>query len=743
MPTINPAHQFLQMSRNEVGSYALDIANLASHNIPLPQSFCIPSSTLKLIAQHNHLDKKFEQLLKTINKKNHHEIEKLIATIQKMIVEQAIPDQVSHKLIELYTSQLNHDFVRLTSSPTDGNPVDYKREDKIKGEANMMQSILRLWAKNIDPKDIQRENLTPIAVLVQSQKQPTSSGYAFSLNINNGDKSVITIQSVYGVFDSNESMSKCDRFYVDKRSWKLQNKKIADKKLALRRVPDGLESFPVNSSLQKKSSLTPQQIKKIAKIVNHIKLLFPHQILVHFELVNGEMIITKIKPYYPSPNHNQNEKNSRYQILLIGQSLTSGYINGQCRLIHNEKDLDLVKPGEIGVIKNLNDNHQKLIQLCSGIICEEGVKSKELLNKIRHYQLPTMIYAKHALSKLNNQQQITLDASAGKVYSSKTKNDTEYLDQPTKLQVLLSINHSNEISTRFSRITDGVGMLRSEHQFVKANKHPKQIFNSAQDEFVQQASHNLVKLYHRFSDLGKKTPIVTYRSLNLHTNQLHKLRGGESYEQPEINPLLGFRGGIRLINQPWLLELELSILNKANRKIDVPINYMLPFIRTSFELQRLWKMIEQKSKSVVYQPPIWLQLNTPENLINIKSYLQLPIAAICINIKSIHALLHGFDPDFEDLRSQYPVDQPLIENLLKKLVSTAHQCTNNLKVYIMVSDYNQQLLDFAIKYEINGIITYNRFAAQYKKKILKASAALSANCADQHCAKSNISNTSP
>ncbi len=715
MPAVNPQHQFLSYSKKEIGSYAADLSNLAAQDIPLPQTYCLPVSTLKLIAQHNHLDEKFQQIAESSNFNSSTEVDQIVSKIQTLIRQQAFPNNVSKKILELYHDFFDSDFIRLTASPTDGQPVDYKREDNIKGDANMMESILKLWARNIDPSDLKRRNLYPVAIIMQAQFQPTASGYAFSLDTDTGDKSRLTVQAVYGVFDSEQSLKECDHFFIDRRSWKVIEQSIAIKKKALARSTDLLESQKVHQSLRKKPAINKQQLIQLAMLVNKIKLQHTNQILVHWELIDGNFLITKIKPYFFEPE--QKTLLNQYELLLVGRSLTPGFIHGNCHLVKKSKDLDSLKPASIAIVKSLTNDHLKLLHLCSGVICEEGIASQSLLNRVRHYKLPVIIHAKGALSTFRNDQSIVMDASAGKIYLPSPTKHTQ--KSQSKIDLLLAINDSNEINEKVAHFTHGVGLIRSEHYYIKENKHPQLIINTQREVFVETVSKSLINLYHQFYHFGKKTPLITYRSCNLETNQLMKLGSGSVYEQQEKNPFLGFRGAIRTINQTDFLKLELDILSKTNSKIDKPINYLLPFVRSSIELQQLSSLIEKHVKSPVYQPPLWLQLNTPENLININQYLNTPLGAICVNLKSIQALLHGIDPGMSDLADQYPLNTSLLKPLLLNLIESVNNFDQEIALILIFSEFNQELIEFAVEHQVQALIAKPQLIEKFHQYLLE------------------------
>jgi pyruvate, water dikinase len=718
MPIVNPAHQFLKFPKSEVGLYALDLANLAKNKIPLPLTYCIPIQTLKTIALHNNLITKFEQIINKTNLQSQTELSQAMEKIQDLIKKQAYPHQVSKKLLQFYDEKLDKDFIRLTASPADGKKIDYKREDNIKGEANMMESILNLWARNIDSTDIQDKNLFPVAIVIQSQTQPDSSGLAYSLNLSNGDKSKISILSVFGVYALPESEQAHDSYLIDPRNWEVVEKLKADNKKLLVRQPDELV-IKNNKQLANKFSLSQKQAIELAHLVRKIKLTRTDQVKLHWELVDDQIVITKIKPYYYSPNQLPNQ--DRYETLLIGQGVTSGFIAGRCYLIKSDKDLDKIKPGMIAVVKELNSQHRNLIQICSAIICEQTIKSPSILGKIRDYSLPTIILTKHAFSQLKNNQLVTVDASAGKVYQIKSGQAVDRkLTKTTKVKLYLAVNDFNEITESLSLLSSGIGLLRSEHQFIQTGLHPLQILKNQPDEYKEKLVGDLLRFYHRFINLKQQEPAITYRTSNLNSNQLAKLQGGHIYETPEENPFLGFRGAIRSLNQLDWFEFELEMLTKINSKIDKPVNLLMPFVRSSFELAQLYQHITDKIESPVLQPPLWLEINTPENLLNIEDYLSVPLAGISLNLKNLQALFYGIDPDFADVYNQYTHNYQLILPAIKTFTEKVKQENSRIKINLILPDFSQELLEKADDLGLDGVVVPPSLALPVKEVLVRA-----------------------
>jgi phosphoenolpyruvate-protein kinase (PTS system EI component) len=314
-----------------------------------------------------------------------------------------------------------------------------------------------------------------------------------------------------------------------------------------------------------------------------------------------------------------------------------------------------------------------------------------------------------------------VDANAGKVYKAKNiDKEVNSLTQSTKPRLLLAVNQFDDITEEMALISEGIGLFRSEHLFIQTGQHPLQLLQNQPQKFKQQVANQFVQFYHRYISLKQKEPQLIYRSFNLNSNQLAKLKGGSSREKTEINPFLGFRGAIRHLNQPHILNFELDLLKQINQQIDWGINLLLPFVRTPFELQQIQTHINSQLSQTVTAPQVWLEISTPENLINIEEYTTSLLAGVSINIKNVTALLHGFDPNYSDISAQYNMlNNPVLNRLITSAVQTIQKKNKNIQVILNLSEHNQDLIDLAIQLELDAVTVRPEIAKQVKRFLVE------------------------
>ncbi len=475
------------------------------------------------------------------------------------------------------------------------------------------------------------------------------------------------------------------------------------------------------SNQQKKNSLSPKKIIELAKLVQKIKLSKLEHLRIHWELLNNRLLITKIKPYYFDQATAKFKQEQKYQTILVGQPVNAGFISGKVQLIKNQTDLKNFTPGNIALVRQLNHDLIKLIHTSSAIICQNNITSQSALTQIRQYHLPTIIQVRNAFKTLKNGQQITLNANAGQIYLVKKQNQaaTPVKSNLGKPNLLLAINDPNQLDDQILKESQGVGLIRSEALFAQTGQHPLQIIHTKPDQLSKPFIKNITSLYHRCMSLTSQLPTIIYRSQNLTTAQLAKLKFGQNFETTEPNPYLGFRGGLRIIHQPTIFKFELEVLKKINQKIDQPVALMLPLIRTSFELQQILVLIDQQFQDDVYKPQVWLQLSTPENIYNFEQYLKLPLAGVSIHTKALHALSHGLDPDSPDTFNFYSMDSIMMRQHLSALVKANQDSEQPVKLNLNLHEFNQELLTTAHEYQLNAVTVRPELANSVRKYLLQ------------------------
>lgn len=316
------------------------------------------------------------------------------------------------------------------------------------------------------------------------------------------------------------------------------------------------------------------------------------------------------------------------------------------------------------------------------------------------------------------QQVVSWELSKEGLFVTSVKEVNEASKQPHQLKktitkLYISTGNPYKHSPNLTKEIDGVGVLRSEYTYAKFGVHPLHTFKSRQKEMLHR---ELVKTITAYQSALPFKPVI-FRSLNFTSAELRQLQFSESYTSPENNPYIGLRGSIQLIRQTELLNFELSVLQEVLRSSKSQVGYMVPFVRGPQELEYILSEIEKSGLNNHAHFGVWMQLNTPENIINLRAYPTHKLAGVSLNVRSIHALLLGIDPDMAELREHYSMETLGLQKLLEQLAVTAQELHElretgaGLQLTLHLEDFSHELVAEAVKLGYHGI-TVKPAAAQ-------------------------------
>jgi pyruvate,water dikinase len=216
---------------------------------------------------------------------------------------------------------------------------------------------------------------------------------------------------------------------------------------------------------------------------------------------------------------------------------------------------------------------------------------------------------------------------------------------------------------------DGVGLLRGEFLVTSAldGTHPRQLIaEGGGAQFVERMSAELSTIAGAFAP----RPVV-YRTMDFRTNEFRNLRGGDRFEPHEENPMIGFRGCYRYINDPETFALELEAV-AATREHWPNLQLMLPFVRTTWELQACIDAIRESALGDDRSLRIWVMAEVPSIVYRIPDYARLGIHGVSIGSNDLTQLMLGVDRDSEICAELFDASDDAVKWAIERIVETSH-----------------------------------------------------------------------
>jgi phosphoenolpyruvate synthase/pyruvate phosphate dikinase len=268
---------------------------------------------------------------------------------------------------------------------------------------------------------------------------------------------------------------------------------------------------------------------------------------------------------------------------------------------------------------------------------------------------------------------------------------------PTATKLFVSVGKPDQVKAQVAG-ADGVGLLRAEWAYQQLPDHPFHLFKTGKTEQIRT---HITELLLNVAQFHNPDFPILFRSQNFTTNELAEFKHGKEYEPSEVNPYLGYRGAVRIIHDYTLFDIELDALQDAHLEGVQNLGLLIPFVRNHSELAIILHHFSKPEFATQRFLQLWMQGNTPENILDIEHYCMPGLAGISLNIQSIHALLHGVDPDNSDVFQLYPVHHKGIYQHLKSARQKTH--AHHIKLVLQLEQFDQKLIEFASELGYDGV----------------------------------------
>jgi len=719
---------FEEVDKNDVGLVGGKGANLGemtNARLPVPYGFIITANAYFEFIKENRLENPIKNTLANINYNNPQELKNASTEIKKMILSASISKRLANEIIKYYShlqlkekkyfgqnlTLLNHGLsslknvyrptlvaVRSSATAEDLPTASFAGQQEtylnVRGESHLLQKVKECYASLFTERAIyyRHENnfdhmKVGLAAVVQRMVESEKSGVAFSIDPVNNDKNKIVIEAIFGLGEYIvQGIVTPDHYEVDKKSLVLTNKQIKTQKIKLVKSGIANRSLKTGSS-GKKPKLTDKEIIKIALLVKDIEkhYFFPQDI--EWAIEKDRVYIVQSRPITTIKNLEsriQNENDSQILnsklLILSGSPASPGSGTGSATHIFSPKEINKIKHGDILVAPQTNPDYVPAMKKAAAIVTEKGGRTSHAAIVSRELGVPCVVGADRATKILKQAHIYTVNGSTGEIFKGKVilssisftrrslgeggPKSPKPLKTLTKLYVNLA--QPEEARQVAKMDVDGVGLLRAEFIIADIGIHPKEfIKNKKETIFINRLERELLKFVVPFSP----RPVV-YRATDFKTNEYRSLKGGSLYEPKEENPMLGYRGAYRYVNDTQVFQMELTAIKKIWQKGYRNLHLMIPFVRLPWELIKIKTIIEEAGLLSYSDFKLWMMVEVPSAALNLEEFLKIGLDGVSIGSNDLTMMLLGVDRDSQEVASLYDERTPIILSVLEYIVKT-------------------------------------------------------------------------
>ncbi len=573
--------------------------------------------------------------------------------------------------------------------------------------------------KGFDHKDV----ALSVGVQRMIRADKASSGVIFTLDTESGNRDVVMITGLWGLGEAIvQGIADPDEFLVHKPTLKLGYKQVLRHRIGSKKVKlvyahgEAVEPtlwHPVDDAEQLKPCLDDAEVIQLAKqavaVEQHYSKFHGRPTPMDIEWAkdgpDGELYILQARPetIHASADSNlltQYRLDGEGKIILQGQAVGDRIGSGPVRLVNDAKELEQVQTGDILVAAATTPDWEPAMKRSAAIITEHGGRTCHAAIVARELGIPVIVGVTDARKSLHAGQKVTVDCSqgmTGNVLEGQIPFRTETVDI-TKLStpdVDLMVNLANpDAAFRVAALpVAGVGLARIE--FIIANEikaHPmallspdrisnektrKEIealtanYKSGADYFVSRLSEEIGTIAAAFYP----RPVIV-RTSDFKSNEYASLLGGGDFEEPENNPMIGFRGASRYIDPAYqpAFNLECRALKRVRDDMGLSnVIIMIPFCRRIEEAKRVIEVMSTNGLTQgVNDLQIYIMCEIPSNVVLIDEFAKY-FDGFSIGSNDLTQLVLGVDRDSEILSADFDEEDLAVTLMIEQAIAGAHR----------------------------------------------------------------------
>ena len=295
---------------NIAGGKGASLGEMINSGIPVPDGFVILSTTFDKFLEELKLNKKIEEILKSVNQKKVESVNQASEKIKKLITSCDVPGSIKDDIKKQF-KVLKSEFVAVRSSATCEDSASDAWAGQLESYLNtteyaLFDNVKKCWASLFTPraivyrfeKGLNKKDIS-VAVVVQSMIQSEVSGIAFTVHPVTKDKNQMIIEAGYGLGEAIVSGSITpDSYIINKKSLEIVDINISnqERKIIQKSKTGGNSWIKVSKTESEKQKLSGKQIIELAKICLSIEKHYKFPCDIEWAYFKGKFYIIQSRP---------------------------------------------------------------------------------------------------------------------------------------------------------------------------------------------------------------------------------------------------------------------------------------------------------------------------------------------------------------------------------------------------------------------------------------------------------------
>jgi pyruvate,water dikinase len=704
------------------------IGSLANLGVHVPGGFATTAQAYRDFLKQGGLDERIRQELATLNVDDVSALAATGARIRGWIMSTPFAPElqkaVTDELRRMSNGKEISVAVRSSATAEDLPEASFAGQQEtflnVRGEAHVLKAMHEVFASLFNDRAISyrvHQNFDHNAVALSAGVQHMvrsdlgASGVMFTLDTDSGFRDVVFITASYGLGETVvQGAVNPDEFYVYKKSlragkYPILRRNLGGKAIKMVYAPAGsaerVQTVEVSQADRMRFCLNDADILTLSRqaltIEEHYKT--PMDIEWGKDGSTGEIFILQARPETVQSRAGRTIQRfslkSRSKVLATGRSIGQRIGAGPARVIKDISEMARVQTGDVLVADMTDPDWEPVMKRASAIVTNRGGRTCHAAIIARELGIPAVVGCGDATQRIREGQEVTVscaEGDTGYVYVGMLEFERKQieLDSLPKIDVKIMMNVGNpDRAFDFASIPHrGVGLARLEFIINRMiGVHPRALLEfdrldgELQDQirtqmagYAEPVGFYVEKLAEGISQIAAAfapEPVIV-RLSDFKSNEYANLIGGSRYEPDEENPMLGFRGASRYVDETFrpCFELECRALKKVREDMGLTnVQVMVPFVRTVKEAKQVTELLAQNGlKSGTNGLKIIMMCELPTNALLADEYLNY-FDGMSIGSNDMTQLTLGLDRDSSIVAKDFDERDEAVKVLLAMAIS--------------------------------------------------------------------------
>jgi pyruvate,water dikinase len=632
------------------------ISNLTELGIQVPNGFATTSYAYQTFLEQSGLNKRIHDLLDTLDVDDVHALAEAGKVIREWVETEDFSDEFNKEIEDAYAvlAQNNAEAsfaVRSSATAEDLPDASFAGQQEtylnVIGLEDIKLSIKRVFASLYNDRAIsyrvhQGFEHKGVAISAGIQKMVRSdigaSGVLFTLDTESGFDDVVFITSAYGLGEMVvQGTVNPDEFFVHKQTLAANRPSVVRKALGSKAQKmeyadaDSDDEFvkivPVALDKQKEFSLSDQEVEDLARQACIIEKHYQRPMDIEWakDGIDGKLYIVQARPETVRSQENT-QSMERFRLKHEGEIITDGRAighkigSGTVKVLSSITEMDRIEEGDVLVTDITDPDWEPIMKRASAIVTNRGGRTCHAAIIARELGIPAVVGCNDATSVLKDGQEVTVSCAQGDlgvVYEGLIDFDvitSEVGEMPEiPVKVMMNVGNPNRAFDFAMLPNEGIGLARLEFIINRMiGIHPKALlnFDSLDASLKEEISERIAgyaspvdfyidKLVEGVATLAcsfANKPVIV-RLSDFKSNEYHNLVGGPLFEPDEENPMLGFRGAARYIDDSFrdCFALECEAMKRVRNEMGFTnVQLMIPFVRNLDEARLVTELLAEQ-----------------------------------------------------------------------------------------------------------------------------------------------------